>query len=175
MKIVIRNDEKKDKGVSAIIGTILIVAITVVLAATLYAVLGGFTGLIHGSAPTGAITVSSSGIGTSAESYSITFSSLSSNVSVGNIAISLTSGGSSVTVTGFSGSSSSSSVSSPTIGGVTFTVEISSINSAGDLNIGSVITISTPIPTSSSSFPAFSSISILDTNPSGTIATASNL
>ena len=36
MKIVIRNDEKKDKAVSAIIGTILIVAITVVLAATLY-------------------------------------------------------------------------------------------------------------------------------------------
>ena len=35
MKIVIRNDEKKDKAVSAIIGTILIVAITVVLTAIL--------------------------------------------------------------------------------------------------------------------------------------------
>jgi flagellin-like protein len=170
MKIVIRNDEKKDKGVSAIIGTILIVAITVVLAATLYAVLGGFTGLIHGTAPTGAITVSSSSVGATGESYSITFSSLSNNVSVGNIAISLTSGGSSVTVTGFSSSTlskTSTSIGSPA---TTFNVTISSLNSAHDLNIGSVITI-----TASSGTAALSSISILDTNPSGTIATASNL
>lgn len=170
MKIVIRNDEKKDKGVSAIIGTILIVAITVVLAATLYAVLGGFTGLIHGAAPTGAVTVSSSGIGAAGEGYSITFSSLSDNVSVGNIAISLTSGSSSVTVTGFT-VSGTNAYQNTTLSGATFSVVISSLNTPHDLNIGSVITIKSESTTP----PALSSISILDTNPSGTIATASNL
>ena len=171
MKIVIRNDEKKDKGVSAIIGTILIVAITVVLAATLYAVLGGFTGLIHGAAPTGAITVSSSSVGAAGEGYSITFSSLSDNVSVGNIAISLTSGSSSVTVTGFTVSGTYANQTT-TLSAAPFSVVISSLNSAHDVNIGTVITIKA---TGTTAAPAISSISILDTNPSGTIATASNL
>ena len=179
MKIVIRNDEKKDKAVSAIIGTILIVAITVVLAATLYAVLGGFTGLIHGAAPTGAITVSSSGVGSSSESYSITFSSLSDNVSVGNIAISLTSGGSSVTITSFAvatGATSTSPAETGAISGTTFSITITSLNTKGDLNIGSVISITgTPTVSGGTTTVPLSSISILGTNPSGTIATASNL
>ncbi|MFG1415144.1 MAG: archaellin/type IV pilin N-terminal domain-containing protein [Thermoplasmataceae archaeon] len=80
MKIVIRNDEKKDKAVSAIIGTILIVAITVVLAATLYAVLGGFGGLIGKPTPTASMTVSITGT----SNYSVTFTSVSSNLTLAN-------------------------------------------------------------------------------------------
>ena len=83
MKIVIRDDEKKDKAVSAIIGTILIVAITVVLAATLYAVLGGFSGLIGKPTPTASMTVAVSGTG-NASVYNVTFTSVSSNLSLTN-------------------------------------------------------------------------------------------
>ena len=92
MKIVIRNDEKKDKAVSAIIGTILIVAITVVLAATLYAVLGGFGGLIGKPTPTASMTVSSSGVGGVNETYTLTFTSVSTNVSLSDVIVRVTVG-----------------------------------------------------------------------------------
>ena len=87
MKIVIRNDEKKDKAVSAIIGTILIVAITVVLAATLYAVLGGFGGLIGKPTPTASMSISESGAGTNSIAYTLTFTSVSTNVSLSDVVV----------------------------------------------------------------------------------------
>ena len=47
---------KDDKAVSPIIATILLVAITVVLAATLYTILGGYTTFLGASTPQAAIT-----------------------------------------------------------------------------------------------------------------------
>ena len=48
---------KDDKAVSPIIATILLVAITVVLAATLYTILGGYTTFLGASTPQASITV----------------------------------------------------------------------------------------------------------------------
>lgn len=48
---------KDDKAVSPIIATILLVAITVVLAATLYTILGGYTTFLGSSTPQASITV----------------------------------------------------------------------------------------------------------------------
>ena len=53
MKQIITKD---DKAVSPIIATILLIAITVVLAATLVTILGGFTHGASGSASTAAAT-----------------------------------------------------------------------------------------------------------------------
>jgi flagellin-like protein len=50
----VRIDE--DKAVSPIIATILLVAITVVLAATLYTILGGFTSFLSASTPSASVT-----------------------------------------------------------------------------------------------------------------------
>ena len=49
--------QEKDKAVSPIIATILLVAITVVLAATLYTIVGGYTTLIGASTPTASIQI----------------------------------------------------------------------------------------------------------------------
>lgn len=49
--------QKKDKAVSPIIATILLIAITVVLAATLYTILGGYTTFLGASTPTASMTV----------------------------------------------------------------------------------------------------------------------
>lgn len=54
MKKVIMKD---DKAVSPIIATILLVAITVVLAATLYTILGGYTTFLGSSTPQASVTV----------------------------------------------------------------------------------------------------------------------
>ena len=58
---------KNDKAVSPIIATILLVAITVVLAATLYTILGGYTTFLGASTPQASITVTNA---TSAHSSS---------------------------------------------------------------------------------------------------------
>lgn len=52
-KVIIKDDE----AVSPIIATILLVAITVVLAATLYTILGGYTTFLGSSTPQASITV----------------------------------------------------------------------------------------------------------------------
>lgn len=46
----------EDKAVSPIIATILLVAITVVLAATLYTILGGFTNFLSASTPSASVS-----------------------------------------------------------------------------------------------------------------------
>lgn len=46
---------EEDKAVSPIIATILLVAITVVLAATLYTILGGFTSFLSASTPSASV------------------------------------------------------------------------------------------------------------------------
>lgn len=49
--------KKKDEAVSPIVATILLVAITVVLAATLYTILGGYTTFLGASTPTGSVHI----------------------------------------------------------------------------------------------------------------------
>ena len=148
MKIVIRDDEKKDKAVSAIIGTILIVAITVVLAATLYAVLGGFSGLIGKPTPTASMTVSVTG----STSYNVTFTSVSSNVSLQNTELKLI-------------SSSGTTVESGYNNGFYKNVTGS----------GGYLTFNTIIKFNTGSLGPLSSIYLIDTQTGGVIASQTNL
>ena len=151
MEDVIR---EKDKGVSAIVGTILIVAITVVLAATVYGVLTGFGGLIGGCAPSGAIQVTTSGT-----HYSVSFNSLGKNVSLGNVEVKITNSAGTVVV-------------SPAL-------KNAAVVTAGSFSIEQNDSSSTTLLTISSTIDvwgggAVSQIAIIDTSPSGTIATWSS-
>ena len=175
MKIVIRDDEKKDKAVSAIIGTILIVAITVVLAATLYAVLGGFSGLIGKPTPTASMTVSSSGVGTTSgtENYTLSFTSVSSSLTFTDIQVrAVTSSGTSLSSTAFTTGTSSSVALTATMG--SFSVDVYNVGTGNTLTFNTLITIKM---SGSSSTPAtaLSSITLIDTSTGGTIASASNV
>ena len=149
MKIVIRNDEKKDKAVSAIIGTILIVAITVVLAATLYAVLGGFGGLIGKPTPTASMTVSITG----ATNYSVTFTSVSTNLSLQNTELKLV------------------STSGTPVENAYGTGYYKSSNVSG----GTYLTFNTVITFNSEAIGTLSSIYLIDTTTGGVIASQTNL
>ena len=177
MKIVIRDDEKKDKAVSAIIGTILIVAITVVLAATLYAVLGGFSGLIGKPTPTASMTVSSSSVGASGETYTLTFASVSSNLSLSNTALKVSYDGITVTWGYSSGSTyvgynlSSTSTSSATPPAAGFYATVNAGATGGYLTYLTTITIKT----TGSATPPLTSVSLIDTSSSGVVASQSNL
>ena len=175
MKIVIRDDEKKDKAVSAIIGTILIVAITVVLAATLYAVLGGFSGLIGKPTPTASMTVSSSGVGTGSESYTLTFTSVSSNVSLSNTALKVVYNG--VTVTWSYSSSGSAYNYSSSYTGSGLYASVNSAQTGGYLTYLSTITIkfSDTALTTAGSYPSITSTSLIDTSTGGVIASQTNI
>ena len=152
MKIVIRDDEKKDKAVSAIIGTILIVAITVVLAATLYAVLGGFSGLIGKPTPTASMTVSVTGTGSSSV-YDVTFTSVSSNISLNNTQLKLTYGAGNTSVYSFSDLKYST---------------VATVSGSGYY-----LTFSTQIKISAGD--SLSAIYLIDTQTGGVIASQTNL
>ena len=80
MKQIIK---KEDKAVSPIIATILLIAITVVLAATLYTVLGGFTKGLSSGNPTASISF----VETSTDNYSISVNSISGNVSMSSVVL----------------------------------------------------------------------------------------
>ncbi len=168
MKIVIRNDEKKDKAVSAIIGTILIVAITVVLAATLYAVLGGFGGLIGKPTPTASMTVSSSGTGTSAETYTLTFTSVSANLSLSSTALKVVYGGNTVTWSYLNGEYNSSHAT-----GSGLYASVNAGSTGGFLTYLTTITIQ--FAGTTGSFPAVTSVSLIDTSTGGVIASQTNI
>ena len=173
MKIVIRNDEKKDKAVSAIIGTILIVAITVVLAATLYAVLGGFGGLIGKPTPTASMTVSSSGVGststTTGEIYTLTFTSVSTNVSLTDVIVRVTIGSSTYSSSALATSAGlAASDTLGTISGVSNSVVAS--GSGTYLTYDTTITITITTSTSGTAAPALSTIALIYTPSGGNIA-----
>ncbi|MCL5679110.1 MAG: type IV pilin [Candidatus Thermoplasmatota archaeon] len=75
---------EEDNAVSPIIATILLIAITVVLAATLYSVIGGYTSYLGSTTPTASLTVTDLNTQTDS-SYMIYISSVSPN---GNISLS---------------------------------------------------------------------------------------
>lgn len=174
MKIVIRNDEKKDKAVSAIIGTILIVAITVVLAATLYAVLGGFGGLIGKPTPTASMSVSVSG-GTSGSpfNYTLTFTSVSSALVISDVQVKIVSANGSVYSQTFSAPSNSFVAPSYIVGSGYQLSAIGLTTPSGGMTFNTVIFITEP--TATTSIVGLTSISLIDTSTGGTIASATNI
>ena len=98
---------KDDKAVSPIIATILLIAITVVLAATLVTILGGFTHGASSSAATAAVSTQLSSTGSGSHYNTSVFLNVSSfsasNVSSSKIAITLTLTNASGVITTYSG------------------------------------------------------------------------
>ena len=165
MKIVIRDDEKKDKAVSAIIGTILIVAITVVLAATLYAVLGGFSGLIGKPTPTASMTVSVTGTGSSSV-YDVTFTSVSTNLSLSDTQLKVTYAVGNTTVYDFY---NAGTATTPVyIYGLTSSKPVASVS-----DTGGYLTFNTLISITAGA--SLTSIYLVDTLTGGVIASQTNL
>ncbi|MCL4341968.1 MAG: type IV pilin [Candidatus Thermoplasmatota archaeon] len=81
--------QEKDKAVSPIIATILLVAITVVLAATLYTIVGGYTTLIGASTPTASIQVQNASAPSDAY-YFIYVQQFGGNISLNDVQIEIT-------------------------------------------------------------------------------------
>ena len=106
---------KDDKAVSPIIATILLIAITVVLAATLVTILGGFTHGASGSAATASVKTefASSSTGTSVYANVSAFSA--TNVSSSKISFTLTVTISSTTYT-YTGNLGTTSLTNTTSG-----------------------------------------------------------
>ena len=126
---------------------------------TLYAVLGGFGGLIGKPTPTASMTVSISGTGASS-TYDVTFTSVSSNISLNNTQLKLTT------------SSGSTSVYSFTYhaGGSYYGASTSFASVSGS---GAYLTFSTVITLTPGS--SLSAIYIVDTQTGGVIASQTNL
>ncbi len=78
--------KREDKAVSPIIATILLIAITIVLAATLYSLLGGYVSIISSPTPIASMTVSnSSSPAGDLASYSIYISGINGNISLNKV------------------------------------------------------------------------------------------
>jgi len=95
-----------DKAVSPIIATILLVAITVILASTLYLALGGFFSHVGTSTPT--VSLSATNTSTSSSfSYSVTVGSVSTTgISLSNVEINLVGSGSHILTMTYTSSNS---------------------------------------------------------------------
>lgn len=163
----------KDKAVSPIIATILLVAITVILASTLYLALGGFFSHVGTTTPsasvsvTGNTTVSSPSTTSIGEvTYSVTVGSPSATVPLTSTAFSVVlSNGQSATLTYTSSSGSANYETSASISGVT-SVVISGASTSGNAVV-STLTLTIEVPLSSPGNVYLTSISYLDTSSSG--------
>jgi len=158
----IMNEE--DNAVSPIIATILLIAITVVLAATLYSVIGGYTSYLGTTTPTASLTVTD--LNTHQNStYIVYISSVSpnGNISLSNVELLITNGTGSVqdinlgfaTPTGQASASMSSE----------WTITVSAGNYLGE---NPVITVK-----STTGPQTISYLELIDTATHGTIATDS--
>lgn len=81
--------QKHDKAVSPIIATILLIAITVVLAATLYTILGGYTTFLGASTPTASVQVKNDSTST-LPYYTIYVEQFGGNVSLNQVQLRIT-------------------------------------------------------------------------------------
>lgn len=129
MKEVLR---KEDKAVSPIIGTVLLVAITVTLVASLYTILGGYfenNPVITPSASVKVYNSTTSANGFINGSYTLLITSVSNNISADNVVISITTNGTHVYNIRFSsvikGFPNSDVISSQNGGNLTVTVSSS--------------------------------------------------
>jgi flagellin-like protein len=122
----------KDKAVSPIIATILLVAITVILASTLYLALGGFFKTTSSATPNAALSVTSGG----SNNYTLTVGSVSStSISVGSVEVEIFING-----TGHF-SSGLNSLGWHSIGSTGFSYNITTNPSAGYISSGMVIVV----------------------------------
>jgi flagellin-like protein len=127
---------KEDKAVSPIIATILLIAITVVLAATLVTILGGFTHGVSNTVETAGVT---SNVVPTTNGYElfINVSSSSSSISSSAVTISVTGGniGSSSGPTSESLSTAATSTSPSTFtGGSDYVVDVYSTSSSSAIS-----------------------------------------
>lgn len=167
---------KKDKAVSPIIATILIIAITVILAAVLYAVVGGYGGLLAKPTPTAGVTVADSGVGTTNAKYTFSITDVNGNVSLKNIELRLFNGTTVATSSALSSYMPTSSSSSPTIvfGSTTWYITIGGGNY---LTSATTLTLYTPGPATSTTtglgdMSVLTSFDLIDTATGGTIASS---
>lgn len=144
MKKVILED---DKAVSPIIATILLVAITVVLAATLYTILGGYTTFLGASTPQASIQINE--VANSPPIYTMYVEQFGGNVSLSEVQMVITTTNNSVFYNVLSNDQSSKafnesglwniSVKGPQYFGVSTVAFITGIpNAHGDQNISQV-------------------------------------
>ncbi|MHB1708330.1 MAG: archaellin/type IV pilin N-terminal domain-containing protein [Thermoplasmataceae archaeon] len=153
---------EEDNAVSPIIATILLIAITVVLAATLYSVIGGYTSYLGSTTPTASLTVTD--LNTHVDSsYMIYISSVSpnGNISLSNIDLLITN--STGTVSEINLGFANASGSSPTRTVSPWTITVSAGNYLGE---NPVITIKSILGIQTISY-----LELIDTTTHGTIAT----
>ena len=155
---------EEDNAVSPIIATILLIAITVVLAATLYSVIGGYTSYLGSTTPTASLTVTDLNTQTDS-SYMIYASSVcpNGNISLSNVNLLVTNGTGTVSEInlGFASKSGSSTAS---MGGV-WNITVSAGNYLGE---NPVITVKSTLGIQTISY-----LELIDTTTHGTIATDS--
>ena len=165
MKGAIRLYEK-DKAVSPIIATILIVAITVVLAATLYAVVGGYGSLIGKGTPTAGITVTSTTTSGGAPVYTVSVTSVSGTVSLSNVQVKIIlKNGNSYTSNALSSYSKSTSIT-----GSGYSLLVST--SSGNDNLGAAVSMT--LTGQKSTTPTIAHLYLIDTATGGTMASWNN-
>ena len=154
---------KKDKAVSPIIATILIIAITVILAAVLYAVVGGYGGLLAKPTPTAGITVADSGVGTTSAKYTFSVTDVNGNVSLANVELRIYNGTNVLT------SGVLSKYTKPTALNGTWVL---TVNGGSFLTSATTFTLNVTGNTPPSTIAILTSFSLLDTATGGTIASS---
>ena len=137
--------QKRDEAVSPIIATILLVAITVILASTLYLALGGFFSAKTSAVPSATLTVSNTSTSTS-PTYSITIGGLSSNnLPITSVEVQIVFSGTTVTFTLSSSGGTWTAASTTPATGNTYALNGPT---TGSLTNGAVFTVSdTPATT----------------------------
>ena len=155
---------EEDNAVSPIIATILLIAITVVLAATLYSVIGGYTSYLGSTTPTASLTVTDLNTQTDS-SYMIYISSVSpnGNISLSDVTLLITN--STGTVSEINLGFAVQSGSSATHTTFPWNITVSAGNYLGE---NPVITVK-----STSGIQTISYLELIDTATHGTIATDS--
>ena len=164
--------QKKDKAVSPIIATILLVAITVILASTLYLALGGFFSHSSTAAPTASVGVTNSTTSSGFE-YVVSVGTPSSTVPLSSVILKITFSNGVVGSTGAltNGSQYVNFTKGTTITGTPSGNYVTVSVSPTTGNIGPGVTIT--ITTSTTTF-GVTSVSVVDTgSPGGTLGTAS--
>ena len=150
----------KDKAVSPIIATILLVAITVILASTLYLALGGFFSHTTTVAPTATVSVTNTtGSSGTPFSYSISVGSPTSAVSLSNVILKVTySNGKTYS----SGPLSTATFIGTVTGADNYSLSVSP--TTGDIGPGTTITITSQTATPPN---GVTSIQVVDTGTNG--------
>ncbi|MHB8372038.1 MAG: archaellin/type IV pilin N-terminal domain-containing protein [Thermoplasmataceae archaeon] len=160
---------KEDKAVSPIIATILLIAITVVLAATLYTVLGGFTKGLSSGSPTASISFTEAG---TTPNYTISFNSVSTTgITMTSLSLEIFNGSISESVT--LPSSGTVESFSPGASLSHYNTTVSGASSNGDLTTSTIISISgnsgTPNGAGTHHNNTITSITIHDTSTNTTL------